>query len=129
MTSDPSCPYCHSLAALVTGADIYPHRPDLQNLRFWRCAPCGAYVGCHKAGNGFGDGTRPLGRLANAELRSAKQAAHAAFDPLWKSGRMGRRAAYAWLAKQLGVPIDRMHIGEMDVADCKRVVDACRRHA
>lgn len=74
------CSYCNKPAELVTGKEIYPHRPDLYPKKFWRCRPCTAYVGCHKPNAGYGDGTRPLGRLANAELRAAKSAAHAAFS-------------------------------------------------
>lgn len=117
----PACPYCGESAELVGGLRIYLHRSDLAGLRFWLCAPCDAYVGCHKAGNGYGDGTRPLGRLANAELRKAKSAAHAAFDRLWLGGHMRRKQAYSWLAKQLDAK-GPVHIGEMDVTDCGRVV-------
>ncbi len=67
--------------------------------------------------HGF-DGTDPLGRLANAELRLEKRKAHAAFDPLWKSGQMTRRDAYAWLSEATGIDADRCHIGMMDVSDC-----------
>ena len=122
----PKCPYCAADAELVTGAEIYPHRDDLDELRFWRCAPCAAYVGCHKAGNGYGDGTRPFGRLANAELRRAKTQAHAVFDLLWKTRRMTRRKAYSWLAGELGMPVEQVHIGEFDEALCMRVVQACK---
>lgn len=74
------CPYCRQPAKLVTGAAMYPHRPDLIHKWFYRCFPCDAHVGCHP-------GTRnPLGRLANFELRTAKIAAHAAFDPIWRNG-------------------------------------------
>lgn len=34
-------------AVLVTGAGIYPHRPDLKALPFWQCKACNAFVGCH----------------------------------------------------------------------------------
>lgn len=128
--SAPTCPYCKGPAALVGGGDIYPHRPDLFDLKFWSCAPCGAYVGCHKAGawvpelRQTSDGTLPLGRLANAELRRAKSQAHAAFDPLWKSRAMGRREAYAWLAGELGIRVSDCHIGMLDVAGCRAVVAA-----
>lgn len=122
----PICPYCKSSAELVTGAAIYPHRPDLSGLNFWRCKPCRAHVGCHQSDNNYGDGTRPLGRLANAELRAAKQAAHAAFDPLWKSQTMRRRSAYRWLAGQLGIPINCTHIAEFDLALCRQVVRVCK---
>ena len=122
----PNCPYCAAAAELVTGAEIYPHRPDLAALQFWQCKPCDAFVGCHKADSGYGDGTRPLGRLANAALRKAKMRAHAAFDPLWKTRQMGRRNAYALLARKLGIPVEQAHIGEFDEAMCARVVEVCK---
>lgn len=113
-----NCDYCQQPAQLVGGDTIYPHRPDLAHKWFYYCAPCIAWVGCHPGTE------KPLGRLANAELRRAKQDAHAAFDPLWQSGGMKRKAAYAWLAEQLGV--ERIHIGKCDLATCRRVVEICR---
>ena len=115
------CPYCGGVGHLVTGEAIYPHRPDLFSLNFYQCAPCKAYVGCHK-------GTaKPLGRLADADLRQAKSQAHLVFDPLWRFGRLrNRTAAYAWLAGHMGMPVERCHIGEFDVVDCERVVHFCR---
>lgn len=118
------CHYCGKPAVLATGADIYPHRPDLEALRFWRCVPCGAYVGCHKAGNGYGDGTRPLGRLANAQLRTAKQAAHAAIDQYWRIGGRSRREVYARLSELMGMR--EAHIGEFDEAQCAKAVQLGR---
>lgn len=114
------CPYCDKPAQLVTGDKIYPHRHDLFAKLFYQCAPCDAYVGCHPKADahghgGIGDGAVPMGRLANAELRRAKQAAHAAFDPLWKSRSMSRKEAYAWLSKELGVSKSNTHIGMFDV--------------
>ena len=53
-------------------------------------------------------------------------AAHSAFDPLWKLGRMERRAAYAWLAEQLGIRFQACHIGKFDVDRCKQVIEICR---
>lgn len=117
------CPYCDAKVQLVGGLAIYPHRPDLAHKLFYRCWPCDAHVGCHP------DTTKPLGRLANAELREAKKAAHAAFDPLWTAGaKKGKRsAAYAWLADALGIDGKECHIGMFDVADCRRVVAACTK--
>ena len=88
-------------------------------LFFSRCKPCNAYVGCYPDG-------RPLGRLANAELRRAKMAAHAAFDPVWKSGRMARSEAYSWLSKQLGIRPEDTHIGMFDVEMCNQVVETVK---
>ena len=107
---------------MVGGLAIYPHRHDLREKKFYQCAPCDAYVGCHPGT------TNPLGRLANAELRAAKMAAHAAFDPLWKSGAKKRGSAYAWLADALRIDKKQCHIGMFDVADCRRVVEVCKGH-
>lgn len=120
------CSYCGNPAKLSTGTDIYPHRPDLQSLRFWRCAPCDAYVGCHKAGTGYGDGTKPLGRLANAQLRKAKQAAHAAIDPYWREGRLRRGEVYSRLAMLMNLREHEAHIGQFDEIQCAKVVQIGR---
>lgn len=123
-----SCPYCNAPAELVRGDVIYRGRPELHAKRFWRCAPCGAHVGCHAPNRRFGyDGTQPLGRLANASLRKAKARAHALFDPFWKSGRMSRVDAYTWLARELRIDVEACHIGEFDEAMCNRVEEICKR--
>lgn len=114
----PTCPYCAEGAMSVTGADIYPHRPDLSGKRFFACTPCGAWVGCHPNG-------KPLGRLANAELRRAKQYVHAAFDPIWRSGELSRSRAYAWLARALNISTAECHIGMFDVERCRAAYRAC----
>jgi hypothetical protein len=120
-----TCDYCHRPAKLVNGSVLYPHRHDLVGKKFWHCANCNAWVGCHPRSRKHNqDGTEPLGRLANAELRKWKQAAHAAFDPLWKSGDMTRTEAYAWLADALGVSVANMHIGMLDVDGCHAVIAA-----
>lgn len=99
---------------MVTGAIVYPHRADLRGKRFYLCAPCNAWVGCHP-------GTfAPLGRLANDELRKAKMRAHAAFDPLWREGC--RAVAYSLLAEALELTPAQCHIGYFDAAPCDRVV-------
>lgn len=112
------CPYCGGDAELTTGYKVYPHRLDLADLKVWACFPCDAWVGTHKNSPTHA----PLGRLANPELRKAKMAAHAAFDPWWKSGRMSRRKAYALLAEKMGIHKDQAHIGMFDVEQCKQVV-------
>lgn len=114
------CDYCDKPAKLVTGKVMYPHRPDLYGKFFYKCDPCKAWVGCHP------NTTNPLGRLANAELRKAKSAAHAAFDPIWKSRRKSRGSAYKWLAERLGMAQQNCHIGMFDVDMCRRVVEACK---
>ena len=108
-----ACPYCHAAAELVSGNVIYPSRPDLVHRQFWRCARCDAWVGCHP---GTAD---PLGRLANAPLRKARQRVHALLDPMWKSGAMKRTAAYQWLARKLAMAEQNCHVGMFDLDTCK----------
>jgi hypothetical protein len=114
-----TCPYCTQPAKLVDGSVIYPHRPDLAHLKFWRCDPCDAHVGVHRDSPKFA----PLGRLANKELRGWKNKAHAVFDPLWKRGTYSRREAYALLQAKMELTQAQAHIGKMDVDQCKRVVE------
>ena len=120
MTDVIRCPYCSGYAQLVSGNEIYTHRGDLAKLKFWLCKPCWAYTGTHI------NSTRhaPKGRLANAELRAAKIAAHAAFDPKWRNGGMKRGDAYKWLQTVMN-KVDQPHIGWMDVDECKEVVTLC----
>lgn len=115
------CPYCGKRAEFVDSAEVYHGR---SYGMIYLCRPCDAYVGCHE--NGKGDS--PKGRLANAELRRWKIAAHNAFDPLWKFGpfRGRRNCAYAWLAEQMGLPKEKTHIGMFDVAECQQVIQICK---
>ena len=105
---------CGREAELVDGSVIYPHRRDLYAKQFYRCAPCGAYVGCHP------NTQTPLGTLADGPTRAARARVHAAFDPLWKSGRWRRRDAYGWLANELNIPYQRCHIGTFDLTRCSQ---------
>lgn len=119
------CQYCDIPAKLVTGLDVYPNRKDLGHLKFWMCK-CGAYVGCHKTGNGYGNGTRPFGTLANAELRFARSKAHTIFDKLWiDKGVRGRLRAYKWLGNKLGLAKTETHIGMFDLEKCKLTIMYC----
>lgn len=89
----------HVQAELTTGADIYPHRPDLAELPFWRCAACGNFVGCHhKTRNRI----TPLGCIPTPELRELRKQIHAVLDPLWESGAHDRRTLYAKISEEVG---------------------------
>ena len=112
------CIECGQAAFQVGGERIYPHLPDLYAKHFWLCN-CGAYCGCHP-------GTyKPLGNPCGAETRKARSAAHAAFDPIWKGGKMRRNEAYAWLSEATNIPPDRCHMGMMTLGEALSVVAAC----
>jgi zinc-finger-containing domain len=124
VTDSPTCPYCGNLAECVPGSCVYPHRRDLDEKWFWRCVPCGAWVGTHL-------GTKtPLGRLANAELRRWKMRAHEVFDPIWRNHANNKRqkqraksAAYRALADALEIPPAEAHIGMFSIELCQRTIE------
>lgn len=86
-------------ARLTDGREIYPHRPDLHALPFWRCDACGNFVGCHHQ---TANRTAPLGCIPTPELKAARKKLHALIDPIWQGGRMRRREVYAAISRQLG---------------------------
>ena len=110
------CDYCGKRAEYVDSAEVYGGR---SHGMIYLCRDCGAYTGVDRCT------ARPLGRLANAELRHWKVEAHKAFDPLWKYGRMRRSEAYIWLAVKMGIPVKRAHIGMFNIKQCKQVVEIC----
>lgn len=114
------CPYCGQVAALKHSTEVYCSSIDYGYL--WVCVPCDAWVGTHRNSRNFA----PLGRLANAELREWKRKAHKAFDPHWKESGLTRPEAYEWLRQEMG-RVRAVHIGFMDVAECRQVVQICSR--
>lgn len=117
---------------LVDGTVVYPHRPDLAAKRFWRCAPCQAWCGCHPGSS------RPLGVPATADLRKARQMLHNdRLDPLWKTAietvgytpedpraraiitNTARSRVYEFLAWKLGIDREDCHTALFDIATCR----------
>lgn len=87
----------------------------------WACLRCAAWTGCHP-------GTwNPLGSVAKKSLRRLRQRAHLAFDPIWKSGAMKRKRAYAWLSDETGIEAKRTHISMMDENECHLAEGVCLR--
>ena len=118
-----ACPYCGSFVVYKDSSVIYGKSYGMA----WICAnypECDSYVGCHP-------GTRkPLGRIANKELRIAKSRVHKLFDPLWQakvkrdscSIKSARSAGYVWLASRLGIPVEKCHVGMFDLKLCAAAV-------
>jgi hypothetical protein len=103
-------------ARLTDGKEIYPHRGDLAALPFWKCDACKNFVGCHHKTK---NRTNPLGCIPTREIKEARSHIHRILDPIWKSGRYGRRELYAMIAHVLGV--EEYHTAEI------RSVDEARR--
>jgi len=115
------CGECGEMAEEVSGRAIHPHRPDLASLKFWRCPR----DGCDSHCGSLSDGS-PVGVPAGPATRKARGDAHAAFDPIWRSGRKSRSGAYRWLARRLELAEGECHIGRMDEATARRVVEVCQ---
>lgn len=109
------CPYCGEPSQFIDSSVIYGKSYGM----IYNCQLCDAYVGVHRGTD------KALGRLADSELRYWKKQAHKAFDPIWKSGLMKRKAAYAWLSEKLQISPEYTHIGMMDIDGCQRVIEVC----
>lgn len=70
---------------------------------------------------------RRHGAPPGSPLARARARAHQQFDPLWKNGWMKRTQAYRWLARMMGIPVERCHIVMFSEGDCEEVIRICRR--
>jgi len=119
------CPYCLNEAKLVTGKEIYGFGHG--EKMFYQCRPCMAWVGCHRISN------KPLGTLANSELRVWRQKAHKAFDKQWdypgaKTSRSRRRGkAYHWLRHKMNLEKKNCHIAMFDIRQCQQAILICEQ--
>lgn len=103
-------------ARLTDGKEMYPHREDLEKFPFWVCDTCRAFVGTHhKTRNRF----KPLGFLATKEIKQWRMLIHSILDPLWKTEKIKRGQAYAFVSNRLG---RTYHTGEiLSLDDAKAV--------
>ncbi len=111
-----NCPFCNARVSIVDSAKIYGRSYGFIYL----CngyPKCDARVGCHP-------GTiKPLGTLADRELRKWRSLAHRQFDPLWQSGIFKtRNAAYKWLSKAMKLPLRNTHVAMFDIRQCQRAI-------
>ena len=74
----------------------------------YRCTQCGAYVGTH-----INNPKKPLGILANENMRELRKMCHAVFDKRWNTAKE-RSKAYADLADKLGIKVEDCHFAMFD---------------
>jgi len=106
------CPYCKKEAKWCENKERYGKNYGKSYMCYW-CKDCDSYVGCHN------NTRKPLGTMANKELRDWRMKAHAHIDPYWKSGKLSRGQVYELLKKKFGKEI---HIGESDIELCKAII-------
>lgn len=113
------CPYCDSEVRRISSLEFYGRDFGTDVIACSRFPVCDSYVGCH-ANTG-----KPLGTLANEELRWLRNNAHSAFDPFWKQNNMTRKEAYFWLAQEMNIDVDKCHIAMFDEKQCRKVIEIC----
>ena len=109
------CQCCEEVDTRLTdGAEIYPHREDLDSLPFWIHDKCGNFVGCHHK---TPQRTKPLGCIPTKEIKNARKHIHALLDPMWKTGPMKKRGQlYAEISSQLGYQFHTAEIRSIEEA-------------
>lgn len=113
-----TCCICNTEGVVVSGKDIYEHRPDLWSKKIWRCPnhpDC--YVGSHEKSG------EALGVMADKNLRELKMKAHSIFDPWWKSRRVNRYRCYSRLANEMGIDINDCHFGHFKEEQLKKAIE------
>ena len=111
------CPYCDAEATVSDSAEIYRGRSYGLALICTRWPECDAFVSCHPGSD------RPMGYMANRELREARKKAHAAFDPRWKHTKLTRKGAYQLMADLLKIPLGQAHISHLNLEQCAIVTN------
>lgn len=116
------CPYCGSNAVYKSADGIY--KDNSGNKMLYVCSnypECDSYVRVI-------EGTKkPIGSLANKELRKLRSDAHYYFDKLYQNGYMTKEEAYRWLADIIDSPyLANAHIGNMSDYYCRLVIEKSR---
>ncbi len=124
------CPYCQSEATLRDTAIIYGRSYG----NAWICTnfpECDSYVGVHK------ETDKPLGTLANKELRTWRKRIKLVFNSIWKGGMINsiypkylkdisnRSKAYVWLSIEMKLSSEETHIGMFNVEQCEQALKIC----
>ena len=92
------CPYCGGLAVLRPAEYVYGERNLNPDNYLYVCSgypSCDSYIGVHKKS------MRPMGTLANGDLRHKRIEAHRALNKVVQAGIMTKHGAYIWLQNRL----------------------------
>lgn len=112
------CPYCGKGTHKMPASMIYGRGYSGYLFVCDNFPRCDSYVGCHR------DTGKPLGTLANRELRKYRQQAHKVFDRMWQMGTVNRDDAYGWMCRLLGVTMEEAHISMLNIEQCQKIIDA-----
>lgn len=110
------CNLCGGKVVYTSNAVVYGR--EYGSGRCYLCTQCGAFVGTHRPWP-----REALGILADKPMRELKVVCHGLFDAYWKGkpkARKKREDLYAWLAGQLGIPLELCHFGYFDLKTLER---------
>lgn len=113
MSYEVNCPYCKEGAEFITSKEFYG-RDYKTNI--YICRDCDARVGTHR------NSKRPLGTMANAELRELRRVCHSLIDPFWQYGKYSRKTVYIRMAKAMGLTSAEAHIGMFNEEQCRELI-------
>ena len=111
-----TCPGCGETARLTTRNEIGQYPADGKIYLCPNYPRCDYYVGCHRGTD------KPLGTMADADLRRMRKKAHDALDWTWRNRRMTRGEAYRKLSEHLDLSIKKTHIGMFDTEQCRETI-------
>ena len=112
-----NCPYCKKQALWCDNKIIYGRNYG-QSHKIYYCKDCNAYVGCHN------NSRKPLGYMANKELRDKRVETHKAIDYYWRYGFFTRDEVYKKLKEHFGKEI---HIGNCNYNMCSKIIEASHK--
>lgn len=94
------CPYCGRMAVLRPAKHVYGSQNLDPGNYLYVCSgypSCDSYIGVHKKT------MRPMGTLANGDLRHKRIEAHRALNQVVNSGIMTKKGIYIWLQNRFGL--------------------------
>jgi len=118
-----NCPYCGAPAVCRPASTVYGTVLRQKGSYLYLCSrypACDAYVTAHKKDR------RPMGTLADGNLRHKRILAHQALEQLRQARRMDKWAVYVWLQGKLKMEPEQVHIGMFSEEMCDQVISLCR---
>lgn len=117
------CPYCGGKPKYISGNKLYNKNIGM----IYVCENCDAYIGV------YGSTKRPLGRLANSELRKKKQETNyyinAIIQKAVKKGQHrseAKKSTLKWLGNNLEVDVTHMQTNMFDIDLCEETIKLCK---
>ena len=112
--------HCGARAMLRPASVIHGKKAKEKYLYICSRYPaCDSYVGVHQKT------LKPLGTLADKELRAKRIQAHQIFNRLWESGLMKKWQAYKWMEAKFGLNSEQAHIGKFSEYMCDELIALC----